>query len=85
MADIQFNEEQEFSRRTAAAQTPRFVRLVLKTGIVSTEKGANYVLLIAVVVAGILALFVIPFSLGPTSSKPIINPNIPISPPMLNT
>lgn len=45
MTTIQFDEDQEFSRSPEVTQTPLFVRLVLKTGIVSTQKQAEYVLL----------------------------------------
>ncbi|HVB19997.1 MAG TPA: hypothetical protein VNF51_01765 [Candidatus Paceibacterota bacterium] len=45
MADIQFNEEQQYQRSAQIGRKPLFVRLVLATGIVSTDKQAEYVLL----------------------------------------
>lgn len=59
MADIQFEEEQQFQRYGQAEQKPFMIRLVLSTGIVSTDKQAEYVLLGIAVVAIILA-FVVP-------------------------
>lgn len=56
--DIQFNEEEQQS--VAYQQEPKekslFVRLVLSTGIVSTDKGAKGVLLGIAATATILAI-----------------------------
>ena len=56
MTDVQFEEEQQFQQ---TEQKPYFTRLVLATGIVSTDKAAEYVLLGIAVFAIVLA-FVIP-------------------------
>lgn len=45
MSDIQFDEDQESKRSISVGQKPLFVRLVLATGIVSTDKAAEYILL----------------------------------------
>lgn len=46
MADIQFEEEQMYTRPTTASpQQSALTRLVLKTGIVRSERAAQYVLL----------------------------------------
>ncbi len=66
-ADLQFNEDQEFARPTAAAQSPVLARLVLKTGIVSTREQANYALL-GIAVIGILFTFFMLFSGGSMSA-----------------
>jgi predicted secreted protein len=68
MADIQFQEDQEFSRRDTAPAQPTFVRLVLKTGIVSTKTQAEYVLIGFSVLLLILA-FLIPSFVGPSQQK----------------
>lgn len=85
MADIQFEEEQQYQQPSQVENKPFFIRLVLATGIVSTDRDAEYVLIGFVVVAILAALFVIPFLLGPKTEKPILRPGVPISPPMLNT
>jgi len=63
VTDIQFNEEQEFRRSTLVEQKPYFVRLVLSTGIVSTDQQAGYVLLGFSVFLLILA-FLVPSLFG---------------------
>ena len=60
MAEIQFNEEQEYQRPAQADRKPFFVRVVLATKIVSTERDAEYVL-VGVVVLCLIAAFTIPF------------------------
>ncbi|HQT83178.1 MAG: hypothetical protein B7W98_01060 [Parcubacteria group bacterium 20-58-5] len=45
MAEIQFEGEQQYQRPAPAEKKSLFVRLVLATGIVSTDKQAQYVLL----------------------------------------
>ncbi|MBU6490934.1 hypothetical protein KGQ25_02140 [Patescibacteria group bacterium] len=56
MADIQFEEEQEFSRPDVAPQQSVFVRFVLSTGIVSTQKQAEYVLFVIAILAIIISV-----------------------------
>jgi hypothetical protein len=55
MADIQFDEDQ-YQRPTQIEQKPFFVRLVLATKIVSTDKQAEYVLLGIVIVLIVVAV-----------------------------
>ena len=59
MADVQFEEEQQYQQYGQTEQKPFSIRLVLSTGIVSTDTAAKYVLLGVVVLAIILA-FVLP-------------------------
>lgn len=60
MADIQFEEEQQYQQQgQAGEQKSFFVRLVLATGIVSTDKQAQYVLL-GIAVFFVVLAFVIP-------------------------
>lgn len=57
MSDIQFDEEQQYQRPIYQAEQKSFLtRLVLSTGIVSTDKGAQYVLLGIAIIAAILAI-----------------------------
>jgi len=58
---VVFQEDNEFARpeSSAAAEPPRLIRVVLSTGIVSTEKDAQYVLLgtaalLLLIAAGVL-------------------------------
>jgi hypothetical protein len=44
MADIQFDEEMQHQHPVLVDQKPFFVRLILSTKIVSTDKHAEYVL-----------------------------------------
>jgi len=69
VGDIQFDEEREYQRPAQIEQKPYFVRLVLATGIVSTDEAARYVLLGVTVVAIIASLFLF-FSGGHTPQKP---------------
>ncbi len=60
MADIQFEEEQMYTRpNTALKQQSALARLVLKTGIVRSERAAQYVLLgvaaLALIAAALIA------------------------------
>ena len=68
MTDIQFNEEQEFRRPT---QEPKkkslFVQFVLATGVVTTDRQAEYVLLGMSAIFLILA-FLIPVLFGNSSA-----------------
>lgn len=68
MADIQFDEEQQYQRPREVNQKPFFIRLVLATGIVADDRQAEYVLLGVAVLAVILA-FVIPSLLSSSSPQ----------------
>ncbi len=70
MADgIQFEEEQQYQQPAQTEQKPFFIRLVLSTGVVSTDRQAEYVLL-GVAVLGILITLFTLFSGG--NSKPAV-------------
>jgi hypothetical protein len=72
MADIQFDEEQQYQQQAAqqmVTQKPFFVRLVLKTGIVHDDKQAEYVLLGFAALGIIFSLFLL-FGGGNTPQKP---------------
>ena len=56
MADIQFEEEQ-YQRPAESEKKSLFIRLVLATGIVSTDQQAEYVLLGIAIVGIIVSLF----------------------------
>lgn len=56
MSNIQFNDEQGF--RSQPTQPPFLVRLILNTGLVSTEKYASYILFIFLVLSIIFVWFV---------------------------
>ena len=56
MADLQFNEGQEYARPDL--QPSLLTRLVVQTGLVQTERGAQYVLLIVAVLCLIAAMYV---------------------------
>lgn len=45
MADVQFDEDQEYSRPTMTTQESPLVRLVIATGLVKTKEQAEYLLL----------------------------------------
>jgi hypothetical protein len=72
MADIQFDEEQQFQQGYQVEQTPFFIRLVLATGIVSTDKQAQYLLLGLAVVAILISIYVA----LPSAPKATINHQI---------
>ncbi len=59
MADIQFDEEQQYQHPAQAERKPLLARLVLATGIVSTDKQAQYVLL-GIAIFFIILTFAIP-------------------------
>jgi len=63
MTDIQFEEKLEPQRYQPAVQKPFLVRLVLRTGMVSSDKAAGYVLIGIAALATILA-FAIPSMFG---------------------
>lgn len=74
MTDIQFDEEQEYQRPVQIEQKPYFVRLVLATKIVSTDKQAEYVLL-CFAICGLLAA--IGLWIVFLSSHAVIAPSLP--------
>ena len=60
MTDIQFDEEQQYRQHGQAEKAEKkslFIRLVLATGVVSTDRQAEYVLLGIAVVGIIVSLF----------------------------
>jgi len=61
--DIQFEEESQQPPMYQEEQKSFFVKLVLSTGIVSTDRGAEYVLLGIAATATILAI-ALPFLFG---------------------
>ena len=58
MPDIQFEEEQQFTRSEAPRPTPKLVAWVLRMGLAKSEQGANIVLVIVAVIAAVLAFLV---------------------------
>lgn len=86
MADIQFEEEKQFRQFQQSEKKSFFIRLVLGTGVVSTDRQAEYVLLGFAALLIILA-FLIPVLLN-SQSNPELPPgasiiNIPGQPPRL--
>ncbi len=73
MADVQFEEEQQYRQGYQAEHKPLLIRLVLATGIVSTDKQAEYVLLGVAAALLLIAIFVA-FSGG--QSTPSENPYV---------
>ena len=69
MADVQFEEESQYQRPAESEKKSFFIRLVLATGIVSTDRQAEYVLLGVAALALVLA-FMIPSFIG-GSQKPV--------------
>jgi len=73
MAEIRFNEEQEYQPVRPDQQFGKksfFIRLVLTTGIVSTDKAAEYILLGTAVLVIILSIFIFTFMSGGSASPP---------------
>ena len=76
MANISFNEEQVVARTPLAARDPLFVRLMYKTGIVHTRRGAEIMLIGIAVVALLLAILFFPKGRGePELDVPMAGPN----------
>ncbi len=72
MTDIQFEGESEFERPSAtAAPSPLFVRLLLRTGLVQTERGANYVLIGIIVACILIVLYTMYFQNGSSQAPPV--------------
>lgn len=61
MEGLEFSEEKEFSRRESGVKQSTFIKLVLKTGLVRTEQGAQYVLLMIIGLCVVLILFLLIF------------------------
>ncbi|MFA6969030.1 MAG: hypothetical protein WC217_00310 [Candidatus Paceibacterota bacterium] len=59
MTAIQFNDEQEFSRPVVLQKQSTLVRLALSTGLVKTEKGANYLLIGFALLGFIFSVFML--------------------------
>ena len=70
MADLQFSEEQEFTRPAEVPQQSVFIRLALKTGLIQTERSAEYLLLGIAVVGIVFTLFML-FSGGGSTKPPV--------------
>lgn len=68
--DLQLDEEKDFSRPVEAPKPSTFVLFVLSTGIVKTEKNAEYLLLGFAAACVLVTLFLV---LSGTS-KPAFNP-----------
>ncbi|GEM_PF-1528425 len=73
MADVQFEEEQQYQQNYQTEQKPFFIRLVFATGIVSTEKAAQYVLL---GVAGAFLLIAVFVAFSGGENAPPKNPYV---------
>jgi hypothetical protein len=59
MADgIQFDEEQQYQQSPQADKKPFFIRLVLKTGIVSDDRQAEYILLGFVAIVILISIYI---------------------------
>lgn len=71
MADLQFNEGQEFARSRAVSKPSFLTGLILNTGLAQTERGAQQILLGVAVICIVAALYVA-FSSG--TSVPPPNP-----------
>jgi len=71
-SDLQLDEEKVFSRRTEVPQSSAFVRFILSTRLVKTEKQAEYMLL-GVAGAGLIVTIIVSviFLRG---SNPPVNP-----------
>ncbi|OGG41987.1 hypothetical protein A2837_02145 [Candidatus Kaiserbacteria bacterium RIFCSPHIGHO2_01_FULL_46_22] len=66
MSDMSFSEEPQYVSTEAPVKQLFLVRLVLATGLVKTDKGAQLVLLATAVISAILAIGI--FTIG-TSEK----------------
>ena len=71
--NIQFEEEQQYQQNQSAEQKPFFIRLVLSTGIVSTDEQAKYVLLGVAVLLIVIAFMAPSFIGGGPASPPPAN------------
>jgi hypothetical protein len=69
MADLQFIEPQEYGQRRTLPPPSFLTRLVLRSGLVETERGAQYLLLGVTVVCIGIALF-LTLSSGPSAPPP---------------
>ncbi len=75
MAEIQFDNEQEFARPAAYESEPRgMTKLIIGWGLAKDERSAQYVL-VGVVVWAVLLAFLIPAFIGSsTGHKPAFLP-----------
>lgn len=70
MIDLQLDEEDEYRRPAVVSQPSALVRLVLRTGVVQTQRQAEYVLLGLACAGMLIALWTL-FSKGhPAPSNP---------------
>lgn len=76
MADVQFEEEQQYQQTGQVEQKSFLVRLVLSTGVVSSDRQAEYVLL-GVAAIAIITAFAIPLFFGGNSGG---KPPVPVVP-----
>jgi hypothetical protein len=65
MAHVQFDEESSYTSVSRTTKRSFLVRLVFKTGLVSTDRQAEYVLLAVAAFFGILAIVFPSILLGP--------------------
>ena len=83
MADIQFNEEQQYVRRSISVEQKQsfLVRLVFASGLATTEEGAQKVLLLIAVISIVLAVGIYVYS----NSMGSIDKQSPLPPYLQNT
>lgn len=72
MDPIQYNDEPQFAQAQASRRQSLLVRMVLATGLASTESGAQYVLLAIAVIAAALAVAI--YFLYGQSPAPAVTP-----------
>lgn len=77
MADVQFTEERQYAPRTASSEPRGITKLVIATGLATSEQGALKVLVIACILALLGA--VVFFSIG--DSGDIVAPRGTSGPP----
>ncbi len=81
MSEISFNEEPEYVSRPSVVRQSPFIKIALSSGIVSTVRGANRILIGVAAIATVLA-FVVPSLITPSShltpeQRAFINANPP--------
>ncbi|HUX81100.1 MAG TPA: hypothetical protein VMV38_02150 [Candidatus Paceibacterota bacterium] len=74
MTDIQFDEDQKPFQSIVPPHQSAFVRLVLKTGIVSTTRNAEYVLLGFVGICVVVIVLVLTLSGHTSSPSAVVGP-----------
>lgn len=60
MSDISFNEESSLTRTAPSVRQPLLVRWILASGVVTSQKQAEYVLIVVGLLALLLAVLVWP-------------------------